>query len=40
MPLDQWPDAALLAFLGLPADVPDADLLRIAAAAAPPEGTA
>lgn len=38
-PLARWPDAALLAFLGLPADASDAELLRIAAAA-PPEGTA
>jgi hypothetical protein len=26
-----WPDAALLAFLGLPLEVTDADLLRIVA---------
>ena len=27
----EWPDAALLAFLGLAADVPEADLLWIVA---------
>ena len=31
VPLAQWPDAALLAFLGLPMDVPNAELLRIVA---------
>lgn len=31
LPLAEWPDAALLAFLGLPPDVPDAELLRIVA---------
>ncbi len=35
---EAWPDVAPLAFLGLPADVPDAELLRIAAA--PSEDTA
>ncbi|MBL6457833.1 hypothetical protein JMJ55_21065 [Belnapia sp. T6] len=29
VPPEQWPDAALLAFLGLPVDASDADLQRI-----------
>jgi hypothetical protein len=31
LPPAKWPDAALLASLGLPTDAPDADLLRIVA---------
>jgi hypothetical protein len=33
LPLAEWPDAALLAFLELPADASDANLLRIVAEA-------
>jgi hypothetical protein len=29
LPLAEWPDAALWAFLGLPADTSDVDLQRI-----------
>lgn len=38
VPVQQWPDAALLSLLDLPADYTDADLLTLIAALGSPQG--
>lgn len=38
VPVQQWPDAALLAHLDLPADCTDAELLALIAALGRPQG--
>lgn len=37
VPMGQWPDSALLAFLGLPEGTSDAELTRIVAGATEPK---
>jgi hypothetical protein len=40
VPVQQWPDAALLSYLGLSADFTDADLLALIAALGGPQSNA